>query len=256
MTITLDKLCNVVTFVPDLKRNTEYHGKKPDFKGFVKSTRANKKIKRLTNFMYETKGDKRFYFVTVTTQQHKSGLSDLELYRAFGLWLKRQKGSQYVCICERQKTTRDLHFHVLLCTDKRKPWSYAKEIRYLADKFNAIPHPALFDVKEVRERGAVGAYLRKYFTKGANTDIFGCRTFSYSLSLARDFREQADKFVLSFRSGTAGYSELVKHFAQQKLQYIGGSDFFSNFRLRPSDFGTAQQIILSNNALPSDFKRT
>jgi len=198
MSITVDRLnASVIATNDKVNKNTLRHPRKRWYNR--KTPRAAKIIKTMINFMYyEKKQEQEIFFVTITTCQHKSGMSDKELYARIRLWFKNRKQSDYVIVLERQKDTQDIHYHCVILFDKGERYSFRRELEYLGKLLRVQPHPALLDVKRVFDIKTVVGYINKYVTKenGKYCSLFTCRTFSVSKRLRRRYKELADKYVV------------------------------------------------------------
>jgi len=227
--ITIDRLNKSVVAVRDLKRNSVRHPRKLWYN--KKTLRGAKKIKTLINFMYYEKTEQQdLFFITVTTCQHKSGISDYECNRRIGLWLKN-RGVEYVCVLERQHNTEDIHYHIILLDDKRARFDIGDEIRKLARLFEVEPHPALFDVKRIKSITRIVGYIRKYVTKdnGKYSSIYRCRTYTVSRKLGARYKQNINKYVVKFGSSTSfvsGRDYLAEFLSVNKLVEQFSTDFF------------------------------
>jgi hypothetical protein len=248
MSLTIDRLNESVVYVYDKRRNDTYNGYRLAVCQYGcgcvyrvsnkrwynrKTPRGAKIIKTLINFMnYEKKEKEHFYFLTLTTQQHKSGFSDKELFSRVGAWLAK-RGFEYVCTVERQRNTQDLHFHIFILARVQKPFVIRNEIQILSRIFSVPAHGALFNVKRVDSENvkAIVAYISKYVTKdnGKYSSLFGCRTFSVSNGLRRRYKGLADKYVIRL-SGDAQSRFLIEQNALKLLQPLHVTDFFVCFK--------------------------
>jgi len=195
--IKIDRyLHSIVEIIPTNHKNKKRPERKRSY--FIKTPRSKKVIKQLTNYLYESKKQNEYlYFITITTKQHESKFTDKQLFSQIGLWLKN-RGCQYICVCERQKFTGDLHFHIVI--RQKQNFYIQKEILYLSRLFNIKPHPALFDVKKIYKISQILGYITKYITKkGDYSSMFNCRTFSISKGLRKEYKENAYKstFIIS-----------------------------------------------------------
>lgn len=206
-----------------------------------RSYRGVKRVRTIINYMAveqfedparaKKKASKQVWFVTVTTKQHETHLSDKQCYAAVGDWLRRRFTMGYACVVERQskanscitirypcgdytavQPTDDIHFHAAVLVKARMPknkyrkW-ISRNLRHLAAALNIAVHPAVLKVEPVTQHWQVAAYLNKYVTKqkGENGDgtwqdgscspIFTSRTMSVSEKLTSRYRERADEFV-------------------------------------------------------------
>jgi hypothetical protein len=92
-------------------------------------------------------------------------MSDKECSQVVSDWLDLKKKTinlEYVRVCERQKETNDIHFHLILWVDK---WFKIKnEVKYLNQKFQGTK-ASVFDIEKVEAVEYTRAYLLKYVTK-------------------------------------------------------------------------------------------
>jgi hypothetical protein len=123
------------------------------------------KMKRCIMLYERYNPDQMPVFVTITTCQHKNGMSDKECSQVVSDWLDLKKKTinlEYVRVCERQKETNDIHFHLILWVDK---WFKIKnEVKYLNQKFQGTK-ASVFDIEKVEAVEYTRAYLLKYVTK-------------------------------------------------------------------------------------------
>lgn len=205
-----------------------------------KSPRTIKKLTELINLMYETRQkDKRFYWVTLTTLQHKTGKSDKDLFYSLKKFIQH-RGVEYICVAERQrdnwqdceslpdgfKCRADLHFHLII--QQTQDFDIQKEIQRCAEVFGVEYSTHLFNVKRVFDAKQLVGYISKYVRKSCPSmdiierswqnhgkpykcpktgkqkeskkiqpysSLFECRTFSYSGSLGKRYKEKYSTFV-------------------------------------------------------------
>jgi len=185
MPLIVDRYNETVVFYPF--RPNHAKGKKISRRVWYnkKNPRSKKLIKTAIRFLHETKEkNEQTYFITITTKQHENGFSDKQLYHSVYLWLKN-KQIDYISVCERQQYTGDLHFHIVART--KEPFNITYAVKYFAKRFNVQYHPALFDVKKLRNASTLRSYITKYFTKQQKySSLFTCRTFS----IANRFRKK------------------------------------------------------------------
>jgi len=232
MQVTVCSINKTVVAVPFRKRNKDYHGRKCLFNR--KRVKTAKKISTFINYLHLSKNDQqKLLFVTITTLQHKSGKSDREIYAKFQRWIKRFE-HLYVCTIERQKGTQDLHFHVVIRVPKDFYFDFKREQKRIAglfssDSFRIQPHPALFDVSEVKNFATLVGYISKYITKDPKEycSLFYCRTFSISRNLAKLWKSEADKYVIRFCEGSAAGDRFWEQgIAANLFNRIHYTDFF------------------------------
>lgn len=189
--ITIDRYTHSVTEYFELKKyNTTYNKRTKWYNR--KTYKSASKAKRLISYMYENKTPKeRLYFVTITTCQHKNNLTDKQLSNYIYLWLKN-RGLQYVNVAERQQNG-DIHFHLVI--KSTKDFDFKIETKKLATYFNVEYHPALFDVKRVKDQRKLASYITKYITKEKKefSSLFTTRIFRFSQNLTKDYKKNAYK---------------------------------------------------------------
>lgn len=186
-----------------------------------KSPRTVKKLTQIINLFYESRRKHfTFYWVTLTTVQHKTNKTDSQLYYGVKLWLQHKR-VRYVCVAERQRNTGDLHFHLII--EQKDIFKIKEEQNRIADVFGVMSHPALFDVKRIRNVSTLISYLAKYVRKPLPTQavlqkqfdrqgtknpssgkeykfsppyssLFQCRTFSYSGDIGKTYKSEHHRF--------------------------------------------------------------
>lgn len=115
-------------------------------------------------YLFQTKSKDPILFVTLTTQQSNSGITDHGTVYALKLWLQHKK-CKYLFWCERQRNTGDIHWHgIMNC----KLFDFAKETAYWSSLIGAVDHPALIQADFIRDVKGLGKYLQKYLVKSAN----------------------------------------------------------------------------------------
>jgi len=175
------------------KKNKSYNSRKVWYNR--KTPRLKRKVKQLINYAYENKKpNERFYFATITTQQQKRNVSDKECYLDLRRWIKN-KPINYVNVAERQRNG-DLHFHLFIVSSK--DFDIQTEVKRLANIFGVEAHPAIFDIKRIKNIGTVIGYITKYVTKQGRdySSLFTCRTFSYSQRLSNEYKKNAYKSTI------------------------------------------------------------
>jgi len=247
MEIKVDRLNHSVIAVrTDVNRNTEKHLRK---RWYNKKTHRGKKIvKTLINYMYhENKkkfNPKNFFFITLTTKQHESGMSDKYLYNRVGRWLRNQK-VPYVCTVERQRNTGDLHFHILLLNRPEVRYCIRAEIRYFAKRFKINPHPAIFDVKRIPPSNVaqIVGYVNKYVGKQSESysSIFQCRTFSVAKRLRNSFKRNAQYYVRTIKSAPAIRTFL--NTCGPDLIEKNATNFFASYNFKPYFWNVAESLV-------------
>jgi len=269
MSLTFDSLNKSIVYVYDGKRrNTEGHHYKMvrcEYCGTLtpvsnkkwynkKSLRTAKKIKTLINFMHyenERKQQKdELFFITVTTKQHESGLSDKELNAAIGRWLKGRNFTDYVCVLERQtggtggkfgQPTEDIHYHIVLqYSEGTKLFDFKHELGRLSKLFRIPAHPALLDVKRIRNIQQVVGYIRKYVTKDNKkcSSLFLCRTLLVSKRLNKRYKNLASDYVTRLSKETGVMIFLKQH----KLELLHKKDFFACYKYSDYLYTEAKRI--------------
>ena len=179
-------------------------GKKGNSKNyFKKSPRTAKKITSLAKSFYELRNKaKKMIWCTITTQQHITKKLDAFYLYKMKLWLQHQD-IKYVLVCERQRQTGDLHFHLLI--EKNKYYDINEELNRLHILFNCAKHDALFHVRAVNNNKKLASYISKYLKKDKRkpsnenppySSLFWCKTFSYSLSVAKDYKKNISQFLV------------------------------------------------------------
>jgi len=236
MSVKIDRYCASVVQAYDKPRNKLKHTRKRFFN--KKSLRGAKRVKQLINYLYETstKNYHRMYFVTITTMQHRTGKSDLQLSADLRKWFKnRGPEFQYVCVLERQRVTEDVHYHIVI--RNTVDFDIKRECNKLGKLLGTNSHPALFDVKKLTNIRTVISYINKYVTKGCNplacrpikegekpqySSIFYCRTFNASRGLTKSYRENAHQSVITIGNDDL---ESYKHLFVEKFK----SEYFRTF---------------------------
>lgn len=128
-----------------------------------KTPRSLKKLSQLIHLAYENKPKgKHFFFVTITTMQHRTGYSDRELFYRFKLYIQHS-GLDYINVVERQRLTGDLHFHIIVAKEGYFDIKY--ELARVAKCFNVPVHPALLEIKRIKNISTLRNYLSKYVAK-------------------------------------------------------------------------------------------
>lgn len=179
-------------------------GKKGNNKGyFKKSPRVAKQIIRLAKSFYELRDkSKKMIWCTITTQQRETKKLDGFYMYKMKLWLQHQK-IKYIMVCERQRETGDLHFHLLI--EKDKYYNINNELNKLHILFCCKKHDALFHVRAVNNNKKLASYISKYLKKDKRkpsdenppySSLFWCKTLTYSLSLAKDYKKNINQFLV------------------------------------------------------------
>lgn len=248
MSVKIDRYCSSVVQAYDKKRNKIKHKRKRAFN--KKTLRGAKRVKQLINYMYETATKKyhRMYFVTITTMQHRTNKSDLQLSYDLRKWFKNRGSEfQYVNVLERQRNTEDIHYHIIIRATI--DFDIKRECDKLGKLLGTNSHPALFDVKRLTNVRTVVAYINKYVSKGCNTlecrplseekpqysSLFYCRTWNASRGITRAYRENAHHSVISITNDDL---ELYKHLFVEKFK----SDFFRTFEYNSDIWALARLI--------------
>jgi len=177
----------------------------------IKRPRNIIKIHRLSQALI--KNYEYVYFITTTTNQSRTGLSDGALLRVTTTALRNQ-GLTYIGTVERQnkgqggkfrQPTEDLHFHFIVGSNtplyqSRDDLRYfcIQQIQGFARIYECSPHPSLFDIKQIRHESSkkIISYITKYITKQEShcNPLFKCRTLFYSQILAVFYKKIAHRF--------------------------------------------------------------
>lgn len=259
---TIDRLNASVLFIPEKSAvNTVKHARKKWYNR--KTPRGAKVVKTMINYLHETKTDKEsLFFVTITTQQHKNGLTDMELWHRVGRWLKGRE-LPYVCTVERQThgfngstPTEDLHFHI--CVRASSKFDIPHELGRLAKYFQVEKHPALLDIKRVQSVGGLVGYITKYVTKqptgkkfGDCSSLFSCRTFSVSNTLRRSYKRTAWDYVRRVQGSTNCIGFLNECGGLTPSTDLNGNviknKFFGSFKYSPEIWQVAKKYSTAEN---------
>lgn len=211
-----------------------------------KSNRSRSKLRTMALFLIKHYDIKRKAFITITTKQHETGFRDSDLISRMGKVLRSRLyfGNEYICVCERQRNTSDLHFHILTVYDSVDFFDYKRLRRKCAKSFGIRDHPAILQVDWIEEEDSSGvarymAKLSSYVSKESGEDapyssIFYCRTYTISKHLKAEFRKVANRYVLGFSSDF-----LLR--VKDHLKLLHRSDFFCVYRNTPYIWDVAQQ---------------
>lgn len=197
-------------------------------------------------------------FITLTTQQSKSFfgmcLTDSELMQQVGILLRNKKffGDYYICVCERQRDTNDLHFHILTYYKSKTFVDYKKLKEEVSYRFGAICHPALlqFDWLDNNTKG-VARYISKlssYVSKESSKDnapyssLFTCRTYSISNKLSKVWKSVANQYTCSVTT------DFLVHYKHQLVENFV-TPYFTIYKLSPYIWHVAQQYRLNVSRL-------
>ena len=175
--VTINRYCGSIVATSGIVNKKKTAGRKKKsacccssctFAGYnKKGPRTIKKLTELINLMYETRytksKDTKFYWVTITTCQHKTGKTDSELYYSFKLWQQHRKDQRYIATVERQRETGDLHFHLVV--EQPKKYNLQAEVKRLAALLGTDAHPALFEAKYIHNLPTLVGYIGKYIRK-------------------------------------------------------------------------------------------
>lgn len=241
--VKINRLCKSIT------ASTQYNqvnkgGRKKNEKGYYKKSFASaKKINMLCNVFYESRDkQKKFIWTTITTCQHKTGLTDKELIYRLKLWLQHQS-IRYINVVERQRETGDVHFHLII--EKEKYFDIKVELYKLARLFECESHPALFEVKAIKNVKMIISYIRKYVTKKGQkptnekplySSLFKCRTLSYSQGINKLFKQNYSHYVIE-----------LPYTAIQllNLELLHKSDFFCTYKYSVEKWNLAHKLNLN-----------
>jgi len=182
-----------------------------------KTKKTINKITELINLFYEfRRKNKKFYWVTITTCQTGSNTgerystrychTDGHLFYLLKLWLQHEQDTEYICVAERQRSTQDLHYHLII--ERGEDFNIPHEVKRLSELFETEISPSLFEVRRVYNPRTLSMYLRKYVTKKhgkydyrkdhdlkhAYSSLFTCRTFSCSGRLSKLYKEMGYEF--------------------------------------------------------------
>lgn len=147
---------------------------------------------------YFLKDFKNLQFITVTTYHHVNGYGDRYCRQIISNWFKKLKITNYVLVCERQRDTGDLHFHIIAETPNYNVW---KEAVYLANKFESDNPAAILDRRYIPYNSIVALttrlnYVVGYITKKSDySSLFFTNTYSISKTLMAKYRQNAHKVL-------------------------------------------------------------
>lgn len=216
-----------------------------------RSPASLKRVKELIKLIYES-NEKRLLWLTLTTQQNETKKTDKDLLYCIKKFFQHELFG-YLAICERQRNTGDLHFHVIITgTAKLDIQKYA--LRW-AKLINREPHPAQFDIEYITDIKHLHLYISKYVTKFQYTDekswqniekgyskygqkykapynsLFECRTFTHGRLPIED------NYKIKIPSQFAGY------LCKGERQY---NDFTDSFKYNEN---LLKEAIFTRNAL-------
>jgi hypothetical protein len=265
--LKVDRYCNSVVLSHGIFNKNGTQGRKKKSKKTVnglscliteyseklnhKNYRTIKKQKQLINLFYEERDKtKNFYWVTITTMQSQTGLTDSDIWYRIKLYLQHRK-MDYICTAERQRETTDIHFHIIC--QHAKNFNISNEVNRLSELFGVFPHPALYDVKKVTNVNKLSKYITKYVSKPCPTwrslqksfdescklehvhtkkckkfkppysSLFEGRSFSYSGHLGKLYKEKHSQFCLSVPL------RLIEDY-KEKFQLLRRTDFFTTYQ--------------------------
>jgi len=217
-----------------------------------KSPQSLNKIITLINYLYEhRKTYAVLRWVTITTLQHQTGATDKHIMYQFKKWIQH-KNLDYICVCERQRNTGDLHLHLIIATDNK--FDFAVEVNRWADLLGVKQNPNLFDSRTIYDAAALSLYISKYIRKSCPpmaviermaakygdkykphySSLFECRTFSCSARINSEVKGDTHKFQISI---PVAYHRFLKHGGPARFD-----DFCSRFSYSDDAFNDALNL--------------
>lgn len=205
------------------------------------------------------------FFITLTTQQSSTGMTDLDLAYSLRKYLKHKSLHGYLFVAERQKDTEDIHFHGFIITDVTR-YSIEDELIRWCQLCNVAPHPAMYDIKRihVNEGSKVVSYLSKYVGKASKhidrSEIFACRPFFCSRNISRYYREYSNRIFVSATVDDSGLEYLMsglrvlREFDYARLyEYseIGLKKMFDMFSLTHKYHHSSNLLVRPQKKIPS-----
>lgn len=245
ITLTLDHTRNIIGLIN--RKPKKWYNKK--------TSQTRKKLKTLINlYFYELEKTKSTsFFITITTNQHKTGKSDTELYSNFQSWVKYHR-LQYISIVERQRDTGDLHFHVLAHRHNYR-FKFKREIKRLSKLFGTNQHPSRFDCKRVPPIFGKQQYIKKYIAEyslkksSQYTSLFRCRTFSYSRDIGKLYNQYEQNFVTKLAATTSEKSTGIDFFRLVNLKRVKIGIYYTKYLYKPQYQQFARNLLLNQNKL-------
>lgn len=179
----------------------------------VLSDVRKKHLRNYIRFMFH---EKEHYtkMLTVTTCQHQSEFTDSECLNIFLKYIHRYRFyfDNYVWVAERQKETKDIHFHVvcdvsssvwsdketfvITCTDGTSRKYYVgimfEMLKYLNKRFPNTGSNVL-NIKQYNNPKHLAHYLSKYVSK--NNSWFWCRVSQVSRGLIERYKKESYKYI-------------------------------------------------------------
>lgn len=252
--VTVSRLTNTIVAVDPRASNRKGCIIKRERTYNKKSIQGRTELKRMALFLLKHyEGNKAF--ITITTTQHITGATDSQLMATMGDLLRSRKyfGTDYTLVCERQRNTSDLHFHILANFNEVNHVDWKKLRQKVAMKFGIKNHPAVlqFDwLTDQNSHNLVANYMIKvagYCSKESGkilksgelspnqddapySSMFYCRTYSVSKSLRNEFRRVADRYEV----------KVNPHFLQQvKVNQLHHNDFYSVYKSNDKIFEQA-----------------
>lgn len=208
------------------------------------------RLKELLLYLFKTRKDnKRFYWVTLTTRQHITGKTDKQCLYDLKKYMQH-RNNRYVCAVERQLNTGDIHFHI--ATENRKKFNINKEVKRWSKIVGVEPHPAMFDVKFIKNEDTLGHYIAAYIYKNLNSkedsttrykklcevyeamtrkgtiskfwpphsSLFQCRTFTASVSLSQGLKQFRENTRIEIPDDYVRYCECEILDGKKFYEYI------------------------------------
>lgn len=254
--VTVSRLTNTAVAVDPRASNRKGAVIKRDRPYNRKSYQGRTKLKKAALFLLKHYAGKKA-FITITTTQHRTGATDRQLMATMGDLLRSRKffGTDYTLVCERQRNTGDLHFHILANFEENSFVDWNDMRAKIAKKFQIENHPAVLQFDWITAQNSA-ELIPRYMTKVAGycskesgkvlksgelspkeedapySSMFYCRTFSVSKSLRSEFRRVADRYEVKVNPHSI--MPILK-------KQVHSNDFFSVYKSDDEIFKQAQR---------------
>lgn len=207
MKITVNTITNQVLFThePSNLQPVKKAKQRESTKGWGISRKQVARLRNITGWLDRTyKG--QYLFVTITTCQHKNGLTDSECNQILSKWLELRKKqniiNSYLWVAERQKKTGDIHYHIILLSNDKI--NIPDNVKYLMKAYKGTG-TNVFNVEKVQNKvGAISSYMlksiNKYLTKNADSQSIKARPSQISHDLIKAFKLNANQFIQGVNS--------------------------------------------------------
>jgi len=210
---------------------------------YLKNQRAAKKILNHSFFLREFNP---LYFVTITTYQHYNGLSDKQARQVVSNWFKKLKIDKYILVCEAQRNTGDLHFHIIL--HYAQDLQIAKEAKYFSNRYHSSNPAAIFDIKRINlddtSLNSALSYVVSYQTKKSNySTLFYTNTYSISKTLQKIYKSRAYEVELKVEPHSVKEFLKVKKKTPFFVAYEYGEDIW---HIAQNQFKQSQNLEMIN----------